>query len=261
MFSFLNNIPQVTKNILLLNVLFFVLKFYFSTQGIDLDRTLGAYYFNSPHFQPFQIVTHFFMHGDLMHIFLNMWLFVMLGAHLERLWGPKRFFIFYIASAIGAFVLFNLIGVYQIYEIKQHLSSSIDIETFDNIMKNSLNIHDLIDKANTYLNNANVSTSFDMKSLETYISLANTPLVGASGAVFGILAAFAILFPNTEFLLYFAIPVKAKYLVGAYFVYELYKSFNGTEGDNVAHLAHVGGAIVGAIIVLYWRKTDKQNFW
>ena len=249
MFSFLNNIPQVTKNILLLNVLFFVLKFFFEGQGVDLDRTLGAYYFNSPLFQPFQAITHFFMHGGLMHIFLNMWLFVMLGANLERLWGPKRFFIFYIASALGAFVLYNIIGVYQIEQLKTALTASnIDLDTFNNIIKNSASQSEL-----------RVITSGDQ--IQKYLSLTTTPLVGASGAVFGILAAFAILFPNTEFLLYFAIPVKAKYLVGAYFIYELYKSFNGTEGDNVAHLAHVGGAIVGAIIVLYWRKIDKQNFW
>jgi len=262
MFSFLNNIPQVTKNILLINILLFVLKYYFSTQGIDLDRTLGAYYFNSPLFQPFQAVTHFFMHGDLMHIFLNMWLFVMLGTFLERLWGPKRFFIFYLSSALGAFVLYNIIGAYQIFELKQMLAGSIDMDIFNNLIKNSSGFNNLIDNANNYLSTqTGSSANIDMPSLEKYISLTNTPLVGASGAVFGILAAFAILFPNTEFMLYFAIPVKAKYMVGAYFIYELYKSFKGTEGDNVAHLAHVGGAIVGAIIVLIWRKTDKQNFW
>ena len=237
MFSFLNNIPQVTKNILLLNILFFVFKFFFSSQGIDLDRSLGAYYVNSPNFEPYQVVTHFFMHGDFMHIFMNMWLFVMLGTFLEQLWGPKRFFIFYIASALGAFALYNIIGVYQIHEIQ---------------LENNIN---------EYLVTLPNNGSVDINSLTRYISYTNTPLVGASGAVFGIMAAFAILFPNTEFMIYFAIPVKAKFLVGGYFLWELYKSFNGTPGDNVAHLAHVGGAIVGAIIILYWRKTDKKHFW
>lgn len=260
MFSFLNNIPQVTKNILLLNILFFVLKFFFNSQGIDLDRILGAYYVNSPLFEPYQVITHFFMHGDLMHIFLNMWLFVMLGTFLEQLWGPKRFFIFYIASALGAFALYNIIGMYQIYEMKQALSGFLDVHILDNIIRSSYSIVDLEHNVNQYLMTLN-SGEVNVSIISKYISFANTPLVGASGAVFGIMAAFAILFPNTEFMLYFAIPVKAKFLVGAYFLWELYKSFNGTPGDNVAHLAHVGGAIVGAIIILYWRKTDKKHFW
>ena len=98
-------------------------------------------------------------------------------------------------------------------------------------------------------------------ALNDYLSKSITPMVGASGGVFGIMTAFAILFPNTEFRLYFAIPVKAKYLVTAYFLFELYQSFVHNAGDNVAHLAHVGGAIAGAILVLYWRKTDRTNFW
>jgi len=259
MFSFLNNIPQVTKNILLLNVLFFVLKFFFNSQGIDLDKVLGAYYFNSPMFQPYQIITHFFMHGGIVHIFMNMLLFVMLGTFLEQLWGPKRFFVFYIASAIGAFTLYNIIGVYEIVELKQTMSSFLNVTTLDNIIHSS-SMFDLELNINEYLNTLS-SSNVDVNAISRYISFAKTPLVGASGAVFGIMAAFAILFPNTEFMLYFAIPVKAKFLVGGYFLWELYKSFNGTPGDNVAHLAHVGGAIVGALIILYWRKTDKKHFW
>ena len=114
MFSFLSSIPQVTKNILLLNVMFYVVTEVLELQGINLRGALGAHYVNSPLFQPYQIVTHFFMHGDFFHIFFNMWLFIMLGGFLERLWGPKRFFIFYIASAMGAFALYNAIGVYQL---------------------------------------------------------------------------------------------------------------------------------------------------
>ncbi len=261
MFSFLNNIPQVTKNILLLNVLFFVLKFFFISQGIDLDRILGAYYVNSALFEPYQIITHFFMHADIMHILMNMYLFVMLGTFLERLWGPKRFFIFYIASALGAFTLYNIIGVYQIFELKQSLNTFLDVNILDNLINSSYSSLDLEKNINVYLSNLPNQNLIDINAISHYINYSNTPLIGASGAVFGILAAFAILFPNTEFMLYFAIPVKAKFLVGAYFLWELYKSFNGTPGDNVAHLAHVGGAIVGAIIILIWRKTDKKHFW
>lgn len=258
MFSFLNNIPQVTKNILILNILFFVLKYFFQSKGIDLDSLLGAHYINSPLFQPYQVVTHFFMHADFFHIFFNMWLFVMLGGFLERLWGPKRFFIFYIASALGAFALYNIIGFYQINELKSQLTSVVDMEYINHILRSS-STNTVINDLNEYVRTLPIEPSL-FQQLENYISLSLTPMIGASGAVFGVMAAFAILFPNREFLLYFAIPVKAKYLVGAYFVFELYQSFNA-PGDNVAHLAHVGGAIVGAILILIWRKNDKKNFY
>lgn len=260
MFSFLNNIPPVTKNILILNVLFFLLLNYFESQHVDLNSILGAYYVNSPLFQPFQVVTHFFMHGSFMHILMNMWIFVMLGSFLEQLWGAKRFFIFYIASALGAFALYNIMGVYETYQLKQLLSSQIDMTAIDQLMKTSIDRKDLDDNLKEYL----MSIPFerlDIEALYKYMNLCITPMVGASGAVFGILAAFAILFPNTEFLIYFTIPVKAKYLVGAYFVWEVYQSFNAGPGDNVAHLAHVGGAIVGAIFIFVWRKKDKKNFY
>ena len=258
MFSFLNNIPQVTKNILILNILFFVLKYFFQSKGIDLDSLLGAHYINSPLFQPYQVVTHFFMHADFFHIFFNMWLFVMLGGFLEGLWGPKRFFIFYIASALGAFALYNIIGFYQINELKSQLTSVVDMEYINHILRSS-STKTVINDLNEYVRTLPIEPSL-FQQLENYISLSLTPMIGASGAVFGVMAAFAILFPNTEFMLYFAIPVKAKYLVGAYFVFELYQSFNA-PGDNVAHLAHVGGAIVGAILILIWRKNDKKNFY
>lgn len=256
MFSFLNNIPQVTKNILLINVILSFATFLFP----NLGDTLGAYYINSPSFKPYQIITHFFMHSGLMHIFLNMYLLVILGSHLERIWGPKRYFIFYIISALGAFALYNVIGVYQIHELKNSFTGTLDMNIIDSIIKNSHSKAELLTEINNYLNNINI-TSLNIEALSKYISYCSTPMVGASGAVFGVMAAFAILFPNTEFLLYFAIPVKAKFLVGAYFLFELYLSFNGSPGDNIAHLAHVGGAIAGALMIIIWRKTDKKNFW
>jgi membrane associated rhomboid family serine protease len=256
MFSFLNNIPQVTKNILILNVLFFILKYFFQSKGIDLDTLLGAHYINSPLFQPYQVVTHFFMHANFFHIFFNMWLFVMLGGFLERLWGPKRFFILYIASALGSFALYNIIGFYEISVLKSQLSSFIDMDFVNQILRSDGG--DLT-QLNAFISKIPLEET-SLNNLQKYVTLSSTPMIGASGAVFGVMAAFAILFPNTEFMLYFAIPVKAKYLVSAYFVFELYQSFNA-PGDNVAHLAHVGGAIVGAILILIWRKNDKKNFY
>jgi rhomboid-like protein len=246
----LNNLPQVTKNILILNIVFFLATLILESQGIDLIGSFGAHYVNSVLFKPFQIVTHFFMHGNILHIFFNMWMFIMLGAYLEQIWGPKRYFIFYLASAIGAFALYNAIGVFHLVNLRNELSSVFPMQDIDNLI-----INNNIDALNELLYRSNSS------ALNEYITLNLTPMVGASGAISGLMAAFAILFPNTEFRLYFAIPVKAKYLVTAYFLFDLYMAWQNQAGDNTAHLAHVGGAIVGAVIVLVWRKRDRSNFW
>ncbi|MEY4803831.1 MAG: hypothetical protein RL331_344 [Bacteroidota bacterium] len=255
------NIPQVTKNILLLNIAFFVASLVLKSQGIDLEMSLGAHYINSPFFEPYQVVTHFFMHStdNLLHIFFNMWLFVTLGAYLENIWGAKRFFIFYVVSAMGAFALYNMIGFIEIMQLKSMLAQQFDLEQFDFYLKHSVNINgDLAGQINSYLQDNQINVT---PNLENYLQKSVTPMVGASGGVFGIMTAFAILFPNTEFRLYFFIPVKAKYLVSAYFLWELYLSFQTQAGDNVAHLAHIGGAVAGAILVLVWRKKDRSNFW
>ncbi|MBM3161511.1 MAG: rhomboid family intramembrane serine protease, partial [Bacteroidetes bacterium] len=218
----------------------------------------GAHYVNSPLFQPFQIVTHFFMHAGFLHIFFNMWLFVMLGGYLERIWGPKRFFIFYISCALGAFALYNAIGVYQIIELSNVIGKSVNVDQLNLIIAQSEGSDKLNSNLIEFFQNV---PNLNLEAVRQYISLSTTPMVGASGAIFGVMAAFAILFPNTEFMLYFAIPVKAKYLVGLYFLLEVYLAYKDNVGDNTAHLAHVGGAIVGGIIVLFWRKSDRTNFW
>jgi membrane associated rhomboid family serine protease len=255
------HLPQVTKNILLLNIAFFVASLILLSQGIDLNMTLGAHYLNSPFFEPYQIVTHFFMHStdNFLHIFLNMWLFVMLGTYLERIWGPKRFFIFYIVSALGSFLLYNMIGFLEIQNLKAQLAQQFDLEQFNYFLKHTVDLNgDVIGQINQYIIDNNIQVS---PALNSYLGKSITPMVGASGGVFGIMTAFAILFPNTEFRLYFAIPVKAKYLVTGYVALELYLAFQNQASDNVAHLAHVGGALAGAIMVLYWRKIDRSNFW
>lgn len=255
------NLPQVTKNILLLNIAFFVASLVLKSQHIDLEMTLGAHYINSPFFEPYQVVTHFFMHStdNFLHIFFNMWLFVMLGAYLERIWGPKRFFIFYLVSAMGSFFLYNTIGFIEIQALKQQLATQFDIDQLDYFLKHSINLNgNILEQLNAYVHENQIAVT---PVLEQYISKSLTPMVGASGGVFGIMTAFAILFPNTEFRLYFAIPVKAKYLVTGYVLLEIYLALENSATDNVAHLAHVGGAIAGAIMVLYWRKIDRSNFW
>ncbi|MGV3630235.1 MAG: rhomboid family intramembrane serine protease [Bacteroidota bacterium] len=251
MFSF-KNIPGVTKNLLILNILFYIATLVLMQKHIDAYGILGGHYVNSPLFQPYQVVTHFFMHSpDFFHILFNMLMLVSFGSHLERLWGPKRFFIFYIACALGAFALYNGIGVYQIMELKSKLYAlGIDVTALnEHAFKNDGTI--LINPGNPHVNA--LMEAYQMKIL--------TPMVGASGAVFGIMAAFAYLFPNTELMLLFPpIPIKAKYLMGIYFALEVYLSFRSSVNDNVAHLAHVGGAIVGFALVYFWNKNRKHFY-
>ena len=183
----------------------------------------------------------------------------MLGAYLENIWGPKRFFIFYLVSAMGSFALYNMIGFIEIMNLKRSLAAQFDIDQFNYFLKHTVDLNgNLIGQINSYISENQISVT---PSLQSYLDKSITPMVGASGGVFGIMTAFAILFPNTEFRLYFAIPVKAKFLVTGYFLLELYLAFQNQASDNVAHLAHVGGALAGAILVLVWRKKDRSNFW
>ncbi|MFO0493895.1 MAG: rhomboid family intramembrane serine protease [Flavobacteriia bacterium] len=252
MFSFLNNLPQVTKNLLILNVLFFVGALVFAGKGIDVFSLLGTHYLNSPLFKPFQIITYMFMHSlsDFTHILFNMLILVMFGGHLERLWGPKRFFIFYFASGLGAFLLYNSIGMWELMQLKKTIMQlGIDIDIVNHKIRAG------------YIDQIVYQTPEQGVALQRYYDLSTSTMAGASGALFGVMAGFAVLFPNTELMLLFPpIPVKAKYLIGAYLIFEIYSSLYASN-DHVAHLAHVGGAIVGIILVLIWRKTDRNNFW
>lgn len=260
-FKMFGNIPQVTKNLLLLNILLFVLDVFFETRGVNLGAILGAHYFGTPLFEPYQIVSHFFMHGNIMHIFLNMYALVMFGSFLERLWGPKRYFILYIASALGAFLLYNGVGFFQIYELKQTIGDSSLIAGVNGIIRDvplSLEAERTIKE---FMFSHNVETLSQANAIMEYAAKSYIPMVGASGAIFGIMASFAILFPNTELMLLFPpIPLKAKWLMGGYFLIELYLSFQDNQGDNIAHLAHVGGAIVGGVLVLIWRR-NRTHFY
>ena len=144
------------------------------------------------------------------------------------------------------------------WKFKAQLAQQFDLEQFNYFLKHTVDLNgDVIGQINQYIIDNNIQVS---PALNSYLGKSITPMVGASGGVFGIMTAFAILFPNTEFRLYFAIPVKAKYLVTGYVALELYLAFQNQASDNVAHLAHVGGALAGAILVLYWRKIDRSKF-
>ena len=150
-----------------------IVTFILGSQNIDLGRDLGAYYMNSPLFRPYQIVTHFFMHdgSSIMHLFMNMYLLVILGSYLERLWGPKKYFVLYIISALGAFALYNAMGMYQISELRNSFTGVLDINSIDSIMNNSQSMEEIITEVNNYLHTLSGQQVIDTNLLQKYIKL------------------------------------------------------------------------------------------
>lgn len=217
----MNNIPSITKNLLIINVLAFFATWVFEKQGLDLTATFGLHFFMAKDFSFYQLVTYLFMHGSFMHLFFNMFAVWMFGTVMERVWGPKRFLIYYLVCGIGAGIIQE--GVQYINYANENLAA------YDFVMTSSGRI-----------------------TTEAYLNLWTT--VGASGAVYAILLAFGMTFPNERmFIIPFPFPIKAKWLIGGYIVIEVWSALN-TPGDGIAHMAHLGGMLFGFMLIRYWRK-------
>ncbi|MDP1746073.1 MAG: rhomboid family intramembrane serine protease [Bacteroidota bacterium] len=235
-------LPLVVKNLLIINGLFFLTTLVFETQlNFDLSDYLGLHYPLAESFRPWQLVSYMFMHGNFMHLFFNMFALWMFGNTLENYWGPKRFLIYYMATGIGA-------GIIQILVTHFRLMS-----LYSQISEEGLNF--VITKGSEiYQSGQNFSDPIAGK----INLLMNSVTIGASGAVFGILLAFGMLFPNTMLYIYFAIPIKAKWFVILYGAVELYSGIANSSGDNVAHFAHLGGMLFGFILIKFWQKNNKS---
>lgn len=237
--SLLAGLPPVTKNLLIINALFlFATWVARTTFGINLNTYLALHLPLSEHFNPAQLGTYMFMHGGMMHLFFNMFAVFMFGRILETYWGPKKFFTYYVITGIGAGLIHLGAGYIEYYSLLPQLSEQqlqIVLSQGAEAMNNFQNFTDP------------VMGKFNM--------ILNGPTVGASGAVFGILLAFGMLFPNTELMLLFPpIPLKAKYFVIIYGVVELFMGVANFSFDNVAHWAHLGGMVFGFILLKYWQK-------
>ncbi|MFP5039648.1 rhomboid family intramembrane serine protease [Parasediminibacterium sp. JCM 36343] len=262
-------LPMVIKNLLIINGLFFLAQNTIGNQ-FSFDDWFALHAWKSPLFKPWQLVTHMFLHGDVGHIFGNMFALWMFGSILESLWGGKRFLTFYLICGLGAALLHLL---FLNYDISNLNSQYIQIASMHvNHQAGSIqamlafaDYHHVSGDLVEYLRNSPDDVAASDKLMETlsayYTSILNTPTIGASGAIFGVLAAFVYLFPNTYLYLYFFVPVKAKWAGLAYFAYELFFAVKNSAGDNVARWAHVGGAIVGLLIVITWNKTNKKTFY
>lgn len=232
-----NLLPDVIKNLIIINGLFFLGTMALGNAfGLPLIHYLGLHLPGSPGFAPYQLVTHLFMHADFGHFFFNMFALWMFGYTLENIWGAKRFLNYYLITGFGAALLH--FGV-QYYEYQ------IAIEGFSPEMINLIKTEgfDVIVNRQNYTN----------PQLAAGNALLNQPTVGASGAVFGILLAFGMLFPNQPiFFIFLPIPIKAKYFVAGYGLLELINGFTST--GNVAHFAHLGGMLFGFLVLRYWKS-------
>lgn len=241
------NMGNVTKNLLIINVLFFVATLAFESRGVDLARILGMHYPSSQYFEPYQIATHFFMHGGGRHLILNMLGLVFLGPQLERFWGAKKYLIFYFVTALGA-TFIN----YAVQGVGLFMATG---EFFPDLLITQIDYSSGMVYFDTEL----------VRGVGTVVDTYVPPLVGASGAIFGLIAAYGLLFPNTEFRLYFLIPVKAKWVAIGSAVYAVYSGVSplineDAAFDNVAHFAHLGGMIFGFILIKVWQKGRNQFY-
>lgn len=235
------NIPDVTKNLVILNVLMFLVKMVLESQGILLGYKLGIYYPGSDLFQPYQLVTHMFMHADFFHLLFNMIMLIFIGSRLEQVWGKKRYFIFYFVTGIGAGILNWVAQGVELYQLTGEIFP----------VANYADLQLLVDGVQWR------GTLQDNEILQIYFIGG----VGASGAIYGLMAGFALLFPNTEIQLLFPpIPVKAKWLMLFLVASAVYMAYQRNPNDNVAHLVHLGGALVGFIMIQIWKR-DRNNFY
>ena len=266
-------LPPVVKNLLIINGLFYLATMAAGKAfNIDLTSILGLHYVGASDFRPYQYITYMFMHSptNFSHILFNMFALWMFGNTIENVWGSKRFLIYYMLTGIGAAIVYTFWIHFEINPVVHavdHFLNNPSLEGFASFRNSEYFIvanYDIQNGFNDFVNNYNRLITYDKNAAlqeavrfmgeykESYLN-AHT-VVGASGAVYGILLAFGMMFPNQILYLYFAIPVKAKWLVLGFGLLELYSGISPNPGDNVAHFAHLGGMLIGLIIILYWKK-------
>jgi membrane associated rhomboid family serine protease len=228
-------LPPIVKNLIIINVLVFLAQWVSeSVFHYQLEILFALHYWQSELFHPYQLITHLFMHGSIEHIFFNMFALWMFGSILENIWGPKRFLIFYFVCGLGAALCFLAVQTFQF----QHLPGAASVGYLTGL------------KLDQFYPNSPAIFRFLYE-----------PTLGASGAIFGLLVAFGMLFPNSLIYLYFFVPIKAKWFVIGYIAVELWMGFQNNPGDNVAHFAHLGGALFGFLMVRFWNQRNRRNFY
>jgi len=267
-------LPTVVKNLLIINGLFFLATMTFDrTFQIDLTRIFGLHFIMASDFKPYQFVTYMFMHGGFAHILFNMFALWMFGNTLENVWGPRRFLIYYLVTGIGAGMVYLVWIHFQLSPELRQMNLFLDSKNLDALAAfTSTHTFRLNEYSGAIWNDFRMfqqnvralsmnpdnieamqgALSFMASYKEFYLN--QTVVVGASGAVYGILLAFGMMFPNTIIYLYFAIPIKAKYFVMIFGAFELFEGVMNRPGNNIAHFAHPGGMLFGYFLIKYWQK-------
>jgi membrane associated rhomboid family serine protease len=271
-------LPLIVKNLLIINGLLFLATITFgSTFNLDLTKLFGLHFVGSSDFKPFQFITYMFMHGGFTHILFNMFALWMFGNVLENVWGPKRFLLYYMVTGVGAGIVYTIWIYFQMSPTLDMIEAFLNNHNVDALAKfTSVHTFQLNEysgqiwndfqqfKLNLQQLSYNPDDAVAMQSVINFVSdykefyLNQSVVVGASGAVFGILLAFGMMFPNSIIYIYFAIPMKAKYFVMLYGAFELFEGWRNS-GDNVAHFAHLGGMLFGILLILYWKKKGTLN--
>lgn len=268
-------LPDVVKNLLIINGILFLAEIVLGDKfGFSLNQKFGLYYPGSENFHWTQFLTHLFLHGSFMHIFSNMFALWMFGNALENLWGSKRFLIYYLVCGLGAALIHTIASGWEINQMQSIIDqyaanpSFVDFESlikkYSGLVRGSGNVdyfNNVYSHFQMYQNSPEVIKESVNAAYQLIKVKADIPTVGASGAVFGVLLAFGMLFPNTLIYLYFAIPIKAKYFVILYGLFELYSGFQNDPADNVAHFAHIGGMLFGFVLIKIWNKNNREHFY
>jgi len=250
-----SQLTPATKNIIIINIIFYLVSNFIS-YPLFYDKFSG-YFPLSPNFESWQVVTHMFMHlsfrepgGTLFHIIFNMMTLWSFGPVLEQVLGQKKFLILYFASGLGGFALYNIWNYYEVSQITNFLTS----QAYD--------IHEIYKYAdNSYSGEMPISTNSEAvrDAAQQLFIILKTPMVGASGAIFGVIAAFSTLFPDAKLMFMFIpFPIKAKYLTPIIIVVSLFLGFRQFSGDNIAHFAHLGGALIGFLYIWSWKKNRDR---
>ncbi|WP_233860918.1 rhomboid family intramembrane serine protease [Tenacibaculum piscium] len=239
--------PKITdaiKHLIIINVIM-----YFAPQLLNLDVTniFALHYPENENFGIWQYVTHIFMHGSTMHLLFNMYALWAFGTPLEQMWGKNKFIFFYFSAGIGAGLIYTLVNYYQFNGI------------YEQLIEQGISAIDIKNLLNTGQYNENLITLSNQTMSEFY-SLYHTPAVGASGAVYGILVAFGLLFPDAKLaLIFFPVPIAAKYFIPIMITSDVFFGVTKYSIGNIAHFAHIGGAIIGFVIAWYWKKNQFKT--
>ncbi|UWX56013.1 rhomboid family intramembrane serine protease [Maribacter litopenaei] len=243
----MSRITEAIKHLLIINILFFVAT---NIYGDQMYQWFSLWFPKNENFGLWQIVTHMFMHGGFMHILFNMYALYAFGTPLERMWGRNKFLFFYFSAGLGAALLHTGVNYYYFQEgLNAIVSSGVsESSVMDIVSRGQYNTE--------WYNIAGKST------IDNFLSAYHTPAVGASGAIYGVLVAFGMSYPNSElFLIFLPVPIKAKYFIPVLIALDLFSGITGYGifGQGIAHFAHVGGALVGFLMMWYWRKNQFNN--